>query len=152
MDKEIQDKIENRIVDIFGFFDVTPTIATTMQDGVFIVEVATPIDDLFTGKTVDPLLALQHLLRVISKTDFKGSEVKLSLNMGGFKEHQSERLTQIAKDAAHQVRTTQTTVYLPAMSSYERRLVHLALSEELDIETSSEGVGAERRVIVRPKV
>jgi len=39
---------------------------------------------------------------------------------------------------------------LPPMSAFERRLVHLALSDDKEIETISEGE-EERRVVVRPK-
>jgi spoIIIJ-associated protein len=37
------------------------------------------------------------------------------------------------------------------MSSRERRIVHLALRDEADLRTESEGEGAERRLVVYPK-
>jgi len=37
------------------------------------------------------------------------------------------------------------------MSSRERRIVHLALREEADLHTESEGEGAQRRLVVYPK-
>jgi spoIIIJ-associated protein len=37
------------------------------------------------------------------------------------------------------------------MSSRERRIVHLALREEADLHTESEGEGIRRRLVVYPK-
>jgi spoIIIJ-associated protein len=41
-------------------------------------------------------------------------------------------------------------VYLPPMSSFERRLVHLALVDEAGVKSESEGEGDHRRVVVKP--
>lgn len=40
------------------------------------------------------------------------------------------------------------SVNLPPMSAYERRLVHIALREDDRIDTHSEGVEPERRVVI----
>ena len=39
---------------------------------------------------------------------------------------------------------------LPPMNGFERRVIHLALSERQDVITESRGIGEERRVVVKP--
>jgi spoIIIJ-associated protein len=68
--------------------------------------------------------------------------------------HRSMRLEElrIAADvAAQRVRKTGTPYEFAPMSSRERRIVHLALRDEADLRTESEGEGLRRYVVVYPK-
>ncbi len=147
--KEVDAKIKERITDLLKYFELNPETTIIPQEGVLGVNVTTGRDDLFTRRTADPLLALQHLLRVIVRKDFPEAELTISLNIGNFQERQQDRLSQVAKDAAQQARSTKMAVYLPPMSSYERRLVHMALVDEDGITSDSEGEGLDRRIVVK---
>lgn len=147
---KIEDQIKKRLQEIFQHFDLKPTVTIAKEDNVLIVDVKTGRDELFIDRSPDPLLALQHLLRLITKQDLPEEGVSLSLNIGGFHQQQRNRLAMVAKDAAAQVRSTGTAIYLQPMSSFERRLVHLALAEEEGVISESTGVGAARRVVVKP--
>jgi len=143
-------KLKERLVSLFAFFGLRPEVNLSISDEVLTIDVHTDRDDLFIRGTADPLLALQHLLRVIARHDFPEGSLTLSLNIGGFQQRQRMRLAQVAKEAAEQARATKMAVYLTPMSSYERRLVHLALVNEAGVTTASEGEEAERRVVVKP--
>ena len=41
-------------------------------------------------------------------------------------------------------------IILKAMSSYERRIVHMALSDSPDISTDSIGQEPERKIVIKP--
>ena len=62
-----------------------------------------------------------------------------------------EELRIAAGVAAARVRETGTPYEFAAMSSRERRIVHLALREHGDLRTESEGEGLHRYVVVYPK-
>ena len=62
-----------------------------------------------------------------------------------------QELRTAANVAAEKVRKTGTPYHFSPMSSRERRIVHLALRDELDLRTESEGEGAQRRLVVYPK-
>ena len=55
-----------------------------------------------------------------------------------------------ARVAAEQVRRTSEPYRFGPMSSRERRIVHLALREEKDLRTESDGEGGSRSVVVYP--
>jgi len=150
MNKEIQTSVENHIESIFKYFDLTPKIVTAIDDKTLVVDVTTKQDDLFISRNADPLLALQHLLRLMLRHDFPDESISLSLNIGGFHQEQRSRLAKVAKDFANQAREMGTAVYMEPMSSFERRLVHLALVEEAGVMSESTGVGISRRVVVKP--
>ncbi len=146
---EVDAKLKERLTSLLGFFELQPDIIITTEDDILAVDVKTGKDDLFIRGMADPLLALQHLLRVILRHDFPETKITVSLNIGGFQQYQANRLSQIAKDAVQQARATKMAVYLPPMSSYERRLIHMALVEEKGITSDSEGEGPERRIVVK---
>jgi spoIIIJ-associated protein len=68
--------------------------------------------------------------------------------------HRALRLEELriaAEVAAERVRATSTPYEFAPMSSRERRIVHLALRDQADLRTESEGEGLRRYVVVYPK-
>jgi spoIIIJ-associated protein len=57
---------------------------------------------------------------------------------------------ELARAAAKKATATKTEISLPAMNSYERRLVHVELAVRPDVKTESAGEGKERYVIIKP--
>ncbi len=110
------------------------------------------------GDDVEPLLAdkgegltgLEVLVgRIASKR--VGRPVHPRLDAEGFRAHRKEALEELARTSADEVRRTRRPQLLPPLAPWERRLVHLALSEDPELETESEGDGFLKRVEVRFK-
>jgi spoIIIJ-associated protein len=100
--------------------------------------------------------------------DFAGPDSPLLLDRGGEllralellglemlrQNHRSIRIQELrmaANVAAEKVRRTGTPYEFTPMSSRERRIVHLALRDEADLLTESEGEGMRRHLVVYPK-
>jgi spoIIIJ-associated protein len=110
------------------------------------------------GDDVEPLLAnkgegltgLEVLVgRIASKR--LGAPVHPRLDAEGFRAHRKEALEELARNSADEVRRSKRAQLLPPLAPWERRLVHIALAEEPDVETESEGDGFMKRVEVRLK-
>ena len=110
------------------------------------------------GDDVEPLLAnkgegltgLEVLVgRIASKR--LGRPVHPRLDAEGFRAHRKEALEELARQSADEVRRSRQPHLLPPLAPWERRLVHLALSEDAEVETQSEGDGFLKRVEVRLK-
>ena len=110
------------------------------------------------GDDVEPLLAsggeglsgLEVLTgRIASKQ--LGRPVYPRLDAEGFRAHQRETLEELALRSAEEAKRTRRPQLLPPLSPAERRLIHLALAEDPEVETESEGDGFLKRVAVRPK-
>ena len=80
-----------------------------------------------------------------------GRPVHPRLDAEGFRRHQKETLEDLARRSADEARRTRRPQLLPPLGPAERRLVHLALAAEPDVETESEGSGFLKRVAVRLK-
>ena len=110
------------------------------------------------GDDVEPLLAnkgeglngLEVLTGRIASRRL-GHPVYPRLDAEGFRAHQKDSLQELAQRSADEAKRTRHPQLLPPLSPGERRLVHLALAEDPDVETESEGDGFLKRVAVRLK-
>jgi hypothetical protein len=75
---------------------------------------------------------------------------KIWFDCKNFRAMRIEELQTAARVAAEQVRRTSEPYRFGPMSSRERRIVHLALREEKDLRTESDGEGGRRSVVVYP--
>jgi spoIIIJ-associated protein len=110
------------------------------------------------GDDVEPLLAnrgegLNGLEVLTGRIAAKklGRPVHPRVDAEGFRAHQKESLEELAFRSAEEVKRTRRSQLLPPLPPAERRLVHLALAKDPDVETQSEGEGFLKRVAVRPK-
>lgn len=96
------------------------------------------------GKIID---SLQYLLRklVARKTEEK---IRLSIDIGQFREKRKIELTARAKELAALVKEDGKTQVIPPLNPSERRLVHVALQDDNDIRSRSVGGGLFKKVLI----
>ena len=99
------------------------------------------------GKTLE---ALQTLIRNLLQTYTK-DQLVVNVDIGDYREHRKHQLEVLSTKVAKEVVKTKVPVKLKPMSSYERRIIHNKLSEWRDVYTESEGEGAERAIVIKPK-
>ncbi|MGH9797989.1 MAG: R3H domain-containing nucleic acid-binding protein, partial [Candidatus Polarisedimenticolia bacterium] len=75
---------------------------------------------------------------------------KIHVDSGGFRRQREEEIVEIARLTAEKVLAQGEEQALSPLNPYERRLVHLALSEMDGVETKSVGDGFLKRVVIRP--
>ena len=104
---------------------------------------------LLIGRKGETLRSLQLIVRLIvmNKTDEK---VNLSLDVEGYDTRRQESLVNLAKRVAQRVIKTGRAIELEPMSSRDRRVVHMALSQKDEVYTESDGIGYDRRVVISP--
>jgi spoIIIJ-associated protein len=98
------------------------------------------------GRTLD---SLQFLISVITSRTI-GFRYPIVIDVEGYKNRQHQKLEEIANNAARRAVMQDKDVKLRPMTPYERRIIHLTLSENPEVETHSEGEGRGRRVVVSP--
>jgi spoIIIJ-associated protein len=145
-----------------AFAAVEATLSELLSAAGFLVEIRRrPAKEMLfelIGDDVEPLLAsggeglsgLEVLTGRIASRQL-GRPVYPRLDAEGFRAHQRESLEELALRSAEEAKRTQRPQLLPPLSPAERRLIHLALAEDPEVETRSEGEGFLKRVAVRPK-
>jgi spoIIIJ-associated protein len=101
------------------------------------------------GQRGATLEALQELARlaVFRQT---GSPSRLLLDVGGYRAARRKELAAVAKNAVEKVKEYGEPVRLEPMSAFERKCVHDVVNAMSGVESESEGVEPNRRIVVRP--
>ena len=107
-------------------------------------------DALLIGKNGKNLKALsvvvnQHINKELGKT------YKFIIDINSYKEKREKQLVQLAKRVAREVASSKIEVKMDSMNSYERRIIHNALTNNKRVYTESEGEEPNRFVVVKPK-
>lgn len=101
------------------------------------------------GKRGQTLNALQQLAQLIANK-YAGQFKVVRLDVGDYRERREQSLEQFAERMADQAVRSGRKVQLEPMPSYERKVIHNALSNRLDIETHSEGTDPNRYLVIEP--
>ena len=105
---------------------------------------------LLIGRQGETLQAIQTILGMMARSDFD-EWVRITVNVGDYQEKQESRLKELASQTAQRANETKEPQYLYNLTPNQRRIVHLTLSEDKELETESQGEGVERFLIVRLK-
>ncbi len=99
------------------------------------------------GKHGEAMEALQLILNtyLYNKTDFRK---KVFLDVENYREKRSETLKEMALKLAEKVKSSKKSYKLEPMNSYERRIIHEALSKDENISTHSEGEEPNRFLVI----
>jgi spoIIIJ-associated protein len=114
-----------------------------------LVNIQTKEAGFLIGQAGANLDALQHIIRILvsKKTN---QPIQFVLDVNNYRKHRIELLRELAKNIAKQALLERVSLTLQPMSAYERRIIHLALANEPQINTESIGQDPERRVVVKP--
>ena len=107
-------------------------------------------DSLVIGKNGKNLQALS---KVVSQAVMKeiGKSFKFIIDVNDYKEKRDENLVRLARKVAREVKQSKIEAKLDSMNSYERRIVHNALTNNKYVYTESVGEEPNRCVVIKPK-
>lgn len=126
----------------------TPVTVTILENRVDIRVDCGEDSGLLIGREGQTLAALQYITsRIVSRT--MEAPVRVQFDVGDYRERQDDRLRELALALAERVRATGRPCSTRPMSSYHRRLVHMALQDSPDVQTRSSGEGPLKRVIIQ---
>jgi len=120
------------------------------EGGSLQVRLAGPDAGFFLGADGEGavLRALEHLLQRVFAT--AGGEEPLRLACEGFRERRDQALAEKALALAAAVKGDGVARTTTPLNAYERRVIHVALSQVEGVVTYSVGEGSDRRVTVAP--
>lgn len=104
---------------------------------------------MLIGKRGNTLNSLQQLAQLVAN---KHSDqfMMIELDAENYRERRQETLEQLADRMADKAIRTGGRVQFEPMPSYERKVIHQALSRRLDIDTYSEGKEPNRYLVIEP--
>lgn len=102
---------------------------------------------ILIGKHGQTLDALQYLTNL---TTNQGEETRhfIMLDVENYRQRREETLKQLAVRLAGRVKRSGEKVVLEPMNGYERKIIHVALQNEVHVRTESEGQDPYRHVVI----
>lgn len=148
---KIADLAVNYLRQILSCFGENDTTIDEFEgdEGELILELKGGDLAILIGRHGHTLSALQQAVTsYVSR--FIGFRYPLIVDIEGYRDRRKEIVSDIAHKAAKRAKTSGKPAHLKPMSAYERRLVHMLLKEDPDVETYSRGERADRYVVVSP--
>lgn len=124
------------------------TLEIIEDQGAFQIIVKTEEAPTLIGRHGDTVRSFQKILEVILFQLFK-EPVRILINVNDYREKQTERLNEMAREYAQKTLDSKTAGYINDLSSYERRIIHqLVTTEYPDLTSYSVGEGRDRQLVV----
>jgi spoIIIJ-associated protein len=99
------------------------------------------------GPQGDVLEALQELTRLAVQAS-TGERSRLMLDIGGYRQARRKTISEVATRACQEVQRSGEVFRMEPMTAFERKIVHDVVAAA-GLESESEGVDPERRVVIR---
>ena len=142
------------ILDLAGIeADISVRPPETAGDGLGRASAVLDVDGedlgLLIGRRGSSLAAVQYMINLMVNRKLQ-SRVLVTVDVEHYHRRREESLRGLARRMADRVRQTRRPVTLEPMPAAERRIIHLALSDDPAVTTSSVGSGDTRKVVIQP--
>jgi len=153
--EEELDKVADAAVAVIqqtiGFFGIEAAIDEYEgDDGEIILDIVGGDLAILIGRHGKTLDALQTLVSAATSRQL-GFRYPVVVDVEGYRGRRREKLEDMARRTADRVARQGREVRLRPMTSYERRVIHMALRDDRRVVTGSEGEDPNRAVVISPK-
>ena len=107
---------------------------------------------ILIGKRGQTLEAIQSLVdKIVNKHNHNNDRIRIQVDIEGYLQTRRGNLERMAARLAEKSKRIGKPISLGQMNAYDRRIVHLALKDDPDVETKSRGEGYLRKLVIFPK-
>lgn len=151
MDQINLEKIKKAAEEFFGKTGLAIEVEIKKPEDLTIpVNLTMEEPQILIGERGQTLAEIQRLLKaVLKKKVVPDDPFYINLDINNYKKQKTAYLKEMAKSAADEVALTKKEKYLPVMTAYERRIIHVELASRGDVITESMGQEPERRVVIK---
>lgn len=126
------------------------SVNADQADGVILLNIEGDKTGLLIGRRGRTLDALQFIVnRIVNKTLEKKAQVVVDSE--NYRQRRQDFLIQMALNMGDKVKRTRKPVTTNLLNPHDRRILHLALREDQELDTKSRGEGLLKKVIIIPK-
>lgn len=142
--------VEETVSEFFKQVGIEGANTITFEENSALVLLETEDTGIVIGYHGEVLESLQLLLSLVV-TKKVGRYVRVSLEVGDYKKNREEYLHNLAMKAKDRALSENSEQVISQLRSWERRVVHMYLQDDPDVETESIGEGKERVLVIRPR-
>lgn len=148
---QAQQFAKQHLEDMLTFFGLNIRVDTDIEDEVINLNVpTTTLNGFLIGERGATLRSIQHLVNLaVSNQGYR--QARISVDIADYKKQRAERLAEQVKQWAEAVQKMKSPMELSPMNAADRRTVHKTVAQYPELETTSEGQGRDRHVVIRLK-
>ena len=147
---DLVDYLKECVNTIMNLMTIQSNLEVRIRDNNIEMKIFSDKNSILIGKDGRNLESLQNILRQILLTNVD-SDYRLNLDIENYRDKKVSNLERTAKRIAREVSRTKVEAKLDRMNSYERRIIHNALSNNKYVYTESFGEEPNRYVVIKPK-
>ena len=137
------------LTEVTALYGMTVRVEVTSDNERVLFSMETADEEALVGEDGEVLEALQHLVKLAIAKRYK-ENLKLLLDVNGFRERRKKTIIVMAQKLAERVRKEGKPVKTKPLNPYERRIVHTLFKDNNRITTHSEGEGHTKQVVISP--
>ena len=148
--KTALDRAQEFLTEVTNALDIDVQIQSAEDEGNIQIDIEGTNVGVLIGRRGQALDAWQYLTNLAAN---KGADQmqRVLVDVAGYRNRRTQTLTNLAKRTAERVKSRRRQIALEPMSAAERRIIHLTLQDDSEVETISEGREPFRRVIIDTK-
>ncbi len=147
---EIVDFIKDTLNEITKSMGVNINLEVRKRNETISIKIFSDNNAILIGKNGRTITALQSLIKQMVYNVLE-EKISIILDVENYKEKRKKSLEYLARNTAKEVSKTKIEAKLDSMNSYERRIIHEALSNNRYVYTESTGEEPNRCVVIKPK-
>ncbi len=148
--RDVVNFIKKYLQKLISNIGINADIEVTNKNEIPVYRIYSDHDGLLIGTNGKNLKALSTIIASVLKKEV-GVPFKFVLDVSDYKEKRERQLVRLARNIAKDVKRTKVEVKMDSMNSYERRIVHNALTNNKYVYTESVGEEPNRAVVIKPK-
>lgn len=153
-----QETIDNLCEDLREFcqgictrmFQAEAEVTSTLDGDRLVLDVASEELANHMAKNSKISEALEHILRKKPRHLKRELPFRIFVDVNGLRRKREEELVEMAKDLSAKVDENQRPIVLNYKSSYDRKIIHMALDKDERVYTKSIGSGSNRKLMILP--
>ena len=153
---ELEEILTETLKELLKFLDIefSDIEINEEEKDLFAINIKSDNPSMLIGHHGENIKALQHILKVLAwKKQPVEKQFNILLDVDNYRQRQEENVIAITDRKIDILRKTGRKQILPPMSPYFRRKIHLHCMSAgcNDIETTSDGEGEQRHVVIKLK-
>lgn len=144
---DIYDFVKDFLKEVINNLGLEVTFETKQVHDRTVIKMYSNNNNILIGHNGNTIKALENLVKQKIQLE-TGMFFVISLDVENYKDKKASRLERLAKQTAREVQKSHIDVHLENMNSYERRIVHNAISNFKGISSKSTGEEPNRHVVI----
>lgn len=144
---DIYDFVKDFLKEVINNLGLEVSFETKQVHDRTVIKMYSNNNNILIGHNGNTIKALENLVKQKIQLE-TGMFFVISLDVENYKDKKASRLERLAKQTAREVQKSHIDVHLENMNSYERRIVHNAISNFKGISSKSTGEEPNRHVVI----